>query len=90
MGCSSRTVRDFAVSVNFDLAHAHGAECVLVALGRDPGAAAGIDRDGELGEGALGREHIRDDADVSAQADELGGAQIIEALEVPHERLRAE
>ena len=69
---SYRTVRDFAVSVNFDLAHAHGAERVFVALGRDTGAAGAVDRDGKLGEGALGRKHVCDDADVGAQADEFG------------------
>lgn len=59
-------------SLNLDLAHAHGGQCVFVALGGDSGAAGAVDRDGKLGEGALGREHIRDDADVSAQADEFG------------------
>ena len=69
---SYRTVRDFAVSVNFDLAHAHGRKSVRVTFGCDTGAAGAVDRDGELGEGALGREHIRDDADVGAEADEFG------------------
>ena len=57
---------------NFNLALFHGRKRVFVALRCDAGAAGAVDRDGKLGEGALGRKHVCDDADVGAQADEFG------------------
>ena len=63
-----------------DLAHLHGLQGILMALGRYARAEGSGDADGKLREEGFHQKGVGDDADIRADADELCGFQTLRIM----------
>ena len=61
-----------------------------MAFRRDAGAAGAVDRNRKLRQCALGRQHVRNYADIRAEPDKFCRGEIVQSLEILHEFFGAE